>query len=171
MAGIEQAASQTTMAHHISLKQGGILLALALLVACSSSPEKPVANYPQPAHGNVVNYALSLQGTPYRYGKDSPAEGFDCSGFVRHVYQHHGVRLPRTSQAMASALPPVALDEAHAGDLVFFDTNGKAYSHVGIYLENQQFIHAPSKRTGKVLVSRLNTPYWQKHYSGVRRPQ
>ncbi|MCX7098192.1 MAG: NlpC/P60 family protein [Methylococcales bacterium] len=165
--------------HHFKRQSNTLILALmslaiALLSGCASTPDiKPAVQTPAPGQSRsaIVNYALSLQGVPYRYGKDSPEEGFDCSGFVRHVYQKQGIRLPRTTKAMALALPPVSMDEVHSGDLVFFDTNGRAYSHVGIYIEDDQFIHAPSKRTGRVLVSNLKTPYWQKHYSGVRRPQ
>jgi cell wall-associated NlpC family hydrolase len=58
----------------------------------------------------------------------------------------------------------------HSGDLVFFDTNGKTFSHVGLYVDNDNFIHAPSARTGKVLVSSLKNNYWQQHFVGVRRP-
>ena len=140
-----------------------------LLASCASVQEsKPlVATNPHP---QVVNYALSLQGAPYRYGKDNPRDGFDCSGFVRHVYQKTGINLPHNAKDMALTLPEIPLQAITPGDLVFFDINGKAYSHVGIYIKNNNFIHAPSQRTGKVMVSNLNTPYWQKHFVGARRP-
>ena len=142
---------------------------LVLFSGCASVPEtKTVAqNYTTPA----TNYALSLQGTPYKYGKDSPKEGFDCSGFVKYVYQKQGIILPRTVIDMALALPPISKNDIHSGDLVFFNTNGNSYSHVGIYVNNDDFVHAPSHRYGKVQVSSLKNRYWQKHYTGVRRPK
>jgi cell wall-associated NlpC family hydrolase len=140
--------------------------AVVLLAGCAGVPEKtPVAARPA-----VVNYALSLQGAPYRYGKSSPQEGFDCSGFVAHVYQHAGVRLPRTVDAMAKALPTASKTGLQSGDLVFFNTSGRRFSHVGIYVDDDDFIHAPSQRTGRVLLSSLKNPYWQRRFTGVRRP-
>jgi len=145
-----------------------VLLAwlLAVMTGCATAPPLPEAS----AQTAVVSYALSLAGAPYRFGKDSPEEGFDCSGFVRHVYQHQGIALPRTARAMAEALPPISGDTMLAGDLLFFDIGGRPYSHVGIYLQQGQFIHAPSRRLGKVMVSKLTDRYWQQCYSGVRRP-
>ena len=118
----------------------------------------------------ALKYALSLQGTPYNYGGDNPDDGFDCSGFVKHVYERQGIKLPRSAYDMALALPAIRKDQIQSGDLVFFNVNGRPYSHVGIYLSDAQFIHAPSEQTGRVLVSTLNNSYWQRHYSGVRRP-
>lgn len=147
-----------------------LVVAIIMVYGCASTPEtKPVAVQPalQP---RLVSYALSLQGAPYRYGKDTPEEGFDCSGFVRHVYQKQGIALPRTAKDMALTLPPVPKNAVHSGDLVFFNTNGKPFSHVGIYVNNDNFIHAPSQRTGRVLVSSLKNDYWHKRFIGVRRP-
>lgn len=142
-----------------------------LFSGCASSPDiKSQDIQPSQQSSPVVNYALSLQGTPYRYGKSSPEEGFDCSGFVQHVYQHYGKTLPRRASDMALALPAISKNELSAGDLVFFNTNGALYSHVGIYLDSGKFIHSPSQRTGRVLVSSLNNKYWRKHFTGVRRP-
>lgn len=147
------------------------LLCVVLLCAgCASDTERKPVFSSSPAHPALVNYALSLQGAPYRYGKDSPEEGFDCSGFVRHVYKKQGVKLPRTAKAMASALPKVPDKAIHPGDLLFFNINNKPFSHVGIYVSGDQFIHAPSRRTGRVLVSSLRDRYWQRCYVGARRP-
>lgn len=148
--------------HHVSYT----LLVLLLVTGCASAPPLPNG----PAQTAVVNYALSLDGAPYRYGKASPEEGFDCSGFVRYVYQHQGIVLPRTARAMADALPQIPSDNILAGDLLFFDIGGRPYSHVGIYVDQGKFIHAPSRHAGKVMVSRLTDHYWQRCYSGVRRP-
>ena len=142
--------------------------AIVLFSGCASVPEiKPVPQSQSP----LITYALSLQGVPYRYGKDSPEEGFDCSGFVKHVYEKQGIALPRTVIGMASALPQIPKNDVHSGDLVFFNTNGKSFSHVGIYVNNDKFVHAPSQRTGRVLVSSLKNQYWHKHYVGARRPR
>ena len=108
---------------------------------------------------------------PYHYGKDSPEEGFDCSGFVKHVYEKQGITLPRTVKDVALSLPQIPKNAVHSGDLVFLNTNGNSFSHVGIYVNNDQFVHAPSQHTGRVLVSSLKNRYWQQHYSGVRRPK
>lgn len=145
-----------------------IPVAIVLFSGCASVPEiKPA---PQ-SQSQVITYALSLQGVPYRYGKDSPEEGFDCSGFVKHVYQKQGIALPRTVKDMALSLPQIPKNDVHSGDLVFFNTNGRSFSHVGIYVNNDKFVHAPSLRTGRVLVSSLKNKYWQKHYIGARRPR
>jgi cell wall-associated NlpC family hydrolase len=143
----------------------------ALLAACSSAPKitperTPAVRISLPP---VTHYALSLVGTPYRYGSASREKGFDCSGFVYHVYQRHGIPLPRTAREMAGALPRPG--DLRSGDLVFFNTGSGAFSHVGLFVSGDQFVHAPSSRTGKVLVSSLSNPYWRKHFTGVRRPR
>jgi cell wall-associated NlpC family hydrolase len=143
-------------------------VAIVLFSGCASVPEiKPAAQ----RQSQVIAYALSLQGVPYRYGKDSAKEGFDCSGFVKHVYEKQGITLPRTVNAMALDLPQIPKNDVLSGDLVFFNTNGKSISHVGIYVNNDKFVHAPSRRTGRVLVSSLKNQYWRKHYIGARRPR
>ena len=159
-----------TLRTHIYISLRLVLpTAIILLSGCASVPEvKPLV---QGSSTPATSYALSLQGVPYKYGKESPKDGFDCSGFVKHVYQTQGIMLPRTVNDMALVLPIISKNEVHSGDLVFFNTNGNSYSHVGIYVNNDQFVHAPSHRTGKVLVSSLKNRYWQKHYTGVRRPR
>jgi cell wall-associated NlpC family hydrolase len=144
-----------------------LLITLSLLSGCATTPEIKPSSQISPA----TNLALSLQGTPYRYGKASPEEGFDCSGFVKYVYQKQGINLPRTVKDMASYLPEIPKDDIVSGDLVFFNTDEQSLSHVGIYINNNKFIHAPSQKTGKVLVSSLNNQYWQKHYICARRPK
>ncbi|CAL1241341.1 C40 family peptidase [Candidatus Methylocalor cossyra] len=140
---------------------------LALFSGCASRPKPPPArpSYLSP----LVSYALSLRGTPYVWGGASPEEGFDCSGFVQHVYRRHGIRLPRTAREMAEVLPPLDSRSRRPGDLVFFNTTGEPYSHVGIYIGNDDFVHASSAK-GQVIVSRLDKPYWWEHFLGVRRP-
>jgi cell wall-associated NlpC family hydrolase len=147
-----------------------LIVVILLFSGCASTPEiKPIVIRPS-SHSSVIDYALSLKGTPYRYGGSSPAEGFDCSGFVQHVYKRQGKSLPRTAYDMAMALSPISEDDLVPGDLVFFNTSGRTYSHVGIYIDEDKFIHAPSKRTGRVVVSSLDNDYWQRHYTGARRP-
>lgn len=146
--------------------------AVVLFAGCASVPETVPAAVATRSQSPVVDYALSLQGKPYRYGKKSPEEGFDCSGFVQHVYERQGIVLPRTVQEMAQspALTQVSKNELHAGDLLFFNINGKPFSHVGIYVNDDNFIHAPSQSTGRVLVSNLKNRYWNNRFSCARRP-
>jgi len=150
---------------------GSFALLILLLSGCASDSEvAPITYQQQQTSSPVVNYALTLQGAPYHYGSDNPQDGFDCSGFVYHVYQQHGVNLPRRTEDMANQLTPVEKDALHSGDLLFFDTNGETFSHVGLYINGDNFIHASSSKTGKVLVSSLKNNYWQQHFVGVRRP-
>lgn len=139
-----------------------------MLAACSSGPAIQPIQTQKPS--TVVSYALSLQGTPYRYGKSSPQEGFDCSGFVKHVYEKQGIFLPRTSREMANNLKKIPVEEIYPGDLLFFNTT-RPNSHVGIYIGSENFVHAPSQRSGKVMVSSLKNSYWRKHLGGARRPR
>ena len=141
---------------------------ILLFSGCASVPETKAPSESQPA---LVSYALSLQGKPYNYGKSSPEEGFDCSGFVKHVFEKQGITLPRRTKDMALYLLPIDKYNVHSGDLVFFDTNGETYSHVGIYINNDNFVHAPSQKSGKVLISNLKERYWQQHFTGARRPK
>lgn len=150
------------------------LLALTLTGCAVRSPPTPPRISPDPHPTTVpdgLRYALSLRGSPYRYGGDSPATGFDCSGFVYHVYARQGIYLPRTAAGMAERLPAVAREALRPGDLVFFNSNGKPFSHVGIYLGNDAFIHAPSSRSGRVSISSLSRDYWKKRFLGIRRPR
>lgn len=145
-------------------------LVVVLFSGCSSVTKITPLPSAQPALSPVITYALSLQGAPYRYGKESPSEGFDCSGFIQHVYQRHGVFLPRTAREMARSLPRIEKNDLHSGDLLFFNTNGGTYSHVGLLVKDDKFVHAPSHRTGKVQVSSLKNRYWRRHFTGARRP-
>jgi len=128
----------------------------------------------QPAHAtpsdDVSMYAVSLVGSPYRLGGNSPETGLDCSGFVGHVYkQITGVLLPRDSRMISETAQPLAQTELQPGDLVFFNTLNRAYSHVGIYLGDDRFVHASSSRSGGVMVSNLADRYWRQRFDGARR--
>jgi cell wall-associated NlpC family hydrolase len=118
---------------------------------------------------DVAIYALGLIGVDYRYGGNSPESGLDCSGLVRYVFQEvTGVTLPRTSKEMSGLGAKVAVGDLKPGDLVFFNTRRFQFSHVGIYLGDNRFIHAPTTGS-EVEIARLSESYWQKHFNGARR--
>lgn len=126
-----------------------------------------------PAGANTDGYALSsialsLRGAPYRNGGVDPANGFDCSGFVRYVYQQHGVPMPRAVREQFQVGKSVKRDRLEPGDLVFFSTVAPGASHVGIMIGGDQFIHAPSER-GVVRVESLGAQYWASRYIGAKR--
>ena len=117
----------------------------------------------------VLINALTLTGIKYKYGGNSPATGFDCSGFVRYVFHNAAnLTLPPTARAIAQIGKSIKKDELQPGDLVFFNTLKKAFSHVGIYLGDNKFIHAP--RTGKaVQVESMQNSYWASRFEGAQR--
>ena len=117
----------------------------------------------------LSSFALELIGIRYKWGGDSPTTGLDCSGLVRYVFQKvTGVTLPRTAKDMSRLGEQVAVPDLQPGDLVFFDTRHFAVSHVGIYLGDNRFVHAP--RTGRdVEVAALDSAFWQKRFNGARR--
>jgi murein DD-endopeptidase len=115
-----------------------------------------------------VQTARTLVGIPYRWGGDSPEEGFDCSGLTWYTYAHAGVSLPRSAREQYRLLLPVAREQVRPGDLVFFRPPPGRGWHVGIYVGDNLFIHAPS--TGKtVRYTSLTNPYWQAAYLGAGR--
>ena len=116
----------------------------------------------------ITGTALGLRGTPYRNGGADPA-GFDCSGFVQWVFAQNGIRLPRdVEMQFADAGKKVNLNDLHAGDLIFFHTEGNGASHVGLAIGGDEFVHAPSSR-GVVRIERYTTNYWRHRIVGVRR--
>jgi cell wall-associated NlpC family hydrolase len=119
----------------------------------------------------LLAFAMKLRDIRYHRGGRAPSTGFDCSGFVRYVFMHSiGLDLPTNSASQFLAGLKVKRSEMMTGDLVFFRTRGKAVSHVGIYIDNGQFIHSPS--AGKtVRVDSLNEAYWAKHFVGAKRPE
>jgi cell wall-associated NlpC family hydrolase len=124
------------------------------------------------AAGDLVIAAMTFLDRPYQAGGQSAETGFDCSGFTRHVFgQALGIELPRSvqEQAQAPMLRPVpSRDALQAGDLVFFNTQQRTFSHVGIYLGDGRFIHAP--RTGaQIRTESMAATYWSHRYSGARR--
>ena len=118
---------------------------------------------------DMLTQAMGLLGVPYRRGGSSEDTGFDCSGFVRHMYEKSfGRLLPRRANEQAKATETIDREELKPGDLVFFNTMKRAFSHVGIYMGDGKFIHAP--RTGKsIRVDDMREAYWQKRFNGARR--
>ena len=118
---------------------------------------------------DIVLNAMGFMGIPYRYGGSSPETGFDCSGFVQYVVrQAAGFVLPRSSYEQIRQGAVVAREELQAGDLVFFNTMRATASHVGIYIGENRFIHAPSRGKTVEIVSFADA-YWQARYDGARR--
>ncbi len=137
----------------------------------------PVGGLIQPPVGMTVEQAISeitsrsvlLLGSPYRLGGSSPKEGFDCSGLVAHVMQDaFRLRFPRTTQEQAVVGISVPRQSLRPGDLVFFNTTGRPNSHVGVYLGQSRFVHAPTSR-GVVRIESLNQAYWSRRFEQARR--
>ncbi len=118
---------------------------------------------------DIAIYALGMIGVNYKWGGNNPDGGLDCSGLVRYVFQQvTGVTLPRTSREMGRMGEKIAMKDLMPGDLVFFNTRRFAYSHVGIYLGDNRFIHAPN-RGSEVEIVQITDAYWRKHFNGARR--
>ena len=173
----------------------GILVAIcALSAACASTgavpqpfptpggsapagstrdPDRPVAAPTAPltpalALGHrIAATALAFRGVPYRNGGTDPT-GFDCSGLVAYVFTRHGRAVPRQTSAQFAVGQAVGRTDLRAGDLVFFSTVAPGASHVGIALDDDEFVHAPSSN-GVVRVERLTTTYWSTRFVGARR--
>lgn len=157
-----------------------LLLASTVMVlaACSSAPKTPSSPVaaPQPAArltveqaNDVTVMAIGLVGTPYRYGGNTPASGFDCSGLIGYVYkQRAGVVAPRTTGGLIDWGTSIPAPSLRTGDLVVFVQNGRA-NHAGIYVGEGRFVHAPSTG-GTVRLDSLNSSYWAKQQVSYRRP-
>jgi cell wall-associated NlpC family hydrolase len=147
--------------------------------ATRTSPERPrnperivaaqrrIDSAPDRARALVVHARRQI-GVRYRYGGSSPQHGFDCSGFVRYVYRQAGIPLPRTTEGMSEIGLALKKSELKPGDLVFFDTRRKPFSHVGIYIGAHRFIHAPASG-GAVQLVDMRERYWHLRYVGARR--
>ncbi|WP_044041403.1 C40 family peptidase [Caballeronia insecticola] len=119
--------------------------------------------------GDVVVGALNMIGVRYRWGGNSPDSGLDCSGFVRYVFQDTlGMTLPRRAEEMSRVGEKVTVSDLKPGDLVFFNTMRRSFSHVGIYIGDNKFVHSPS--TGSTIrVDDMEDGYWEKRFQGARR--
>ncbi len=113
--------------------------------------------------------AMTLIGSHYKYGGNSPETGIDCSGLVRYVFKEAwGATVPRTSLELSRAGEEVSEADLQPGDLVFYNTRRRSYSHVGIYLGDNKFIHAPSSGK-KVRIDNMDMAYWKSRFNGARR--
>lgn len=161
--------------HHTSavmVRWIGLLVVAALLCACSArAPSRaPIAAPRIDANPNDILFrAISLVGTPYRYGGNTPESGFDCSGLIGYVFHDiAGARLPRSAADIDRlAAPAISRADLTPGDLVFFRDGGRV-SHIGIYVGEGRFVHAPS-RGGTVRLDALDGDYWRQHYAGAKR--
>ncbi len=170
------------------LRMPALLAAAALMTACASSPHRREPTYPAshssladlPARApsaatageanDILFRAIGLVGTPYRWGGNTPASGFDCSGLVDYIYRTAaGIRLPRTSHAMSvmDGRKIRRMTQLASGDLVFFDISG-AISHVGVYVGKGRFVHAPNSG-GTVRLDDIDGPYWRSHFAYGKR--
>jgi cell wall-associated NlpC family hydrolase len=166
-----------------------LLLATLLAAGCASSgavpkpfpgattPGVPAAEAPQPGIAEpspstepgtlALASALELRGVPYRNGGSDP-DGFDCSGLVQWVFARNGRALPREVREQYRVGREIDADEVRPGDLLFFDTSSGGASHVGIAIDRESFVHAPSSN-GVVRVERYTSNYWSRRYLGARR--
>lgn len=162
-----------------------ILLAIAL-AACSTSVPPVAKSSPKTrpqasaktvrithidhaaASNELMLQSMSLIGTPYRFGGSNRNTGFDCSGMVQFVYREVlNVALPRTAHDMAAAGKVISKNQLQVGDLVFFNTNGKKFSHVGLYIGENRFIHAPSRKSS-IKINYLSDKYYATRFTGAR---
>jgi len=120
----------------------------------------------KPTASQIIATAKKYIGVPYVWGGSTPS-GFDCSGFVQYVFSRHGISLPRTSKEQYGIGTSVSKSDLKAGDLVFFNTEGSGVSHLGIYIGNNQFIHASTSKG--VIISSLSNTYWAPRYYGAKR--
>lgn len=158
-----------------------IFAACGLMAACSGPTPKsssvPGLSQPslprdsqqeQQAANEIVLQAMGLLDTGYKFGGSNPEAGLDCSGMVSLVVERAtGRKLPHNASRIAGQTRPISKNELRPADLVFFNTNGGQYSHMGIYLGDGRFVHAPSSR-GKVRIDLLEASYYAKHFSGAR---
>ncbi len=149
-----------------------ILLCMLVLDGCArgalrAPPLSPAASR---LAESITIHAIGLVGTPYRYGGNTPAGGFDCSGLIGYVYREGaGLALPRTVRSLAEGpWPPVRREDLVSGDLVFFAPDGGAVSHAGIYVGDGRFVHAPSSG-GTVRLDHLDRGWWRDRFRLGRR--
>ncbi|HRQ55998.1 MAG TPA: C40 family peptidase [Azoarcus taiwanensis] len=155
------------------------LIALGLFstgAAAEESHRAPYVNLKYPAPSEeldslpeaLVRHGMTYVGVRYRFGGTTRETGLDCSGLMLNVFQHAGVDLPRRATDMARLGIKVDKNDLQPGDLVFFNTRKQAYSHVGLYVGDGQFLHAPSSG-GQVRLEDMNGRYWVARYNGARR--
>jgi cell wall-associated NlpC family hydrolase len=172
-AGVAQAAPDVQPGDAVLhlLKDKGLLPDPAQLAAQMEA--SPVMQQVRDTASDLVLSAMNFLGVRYRRGGMSAEQGFDCSGFTRYVFENSvGLVLPRRAdqQAKDTALKDIKKDELRPGDLVFFNTMRRAFSHVGIYVGEGKFIHAP-RAGGEVRVEDMRAAYWTKRFNGARRAE
>ncbi len=154
-----------------------MMLAVLTLAGCAAPAPMPSESSARGAPtlaepglaGELVMTSLSLVGTGYTYGGRDPETGFDCSGMVSYIYEQvAGIRLPHNAAAIASVTRPIDRQALTPGDLVFFDTLNRPFSHMGIYVGDGRFVHAASGG-GRVKTSRLANRYYARRYQAARR--
>lgn len=150
------------------LRLHGLILILLAVILGGCATEPSIDSPGGGVGAEASRIAVSMVGKPYRYGGYSPAKGFDCSGLVYFSFKRAGINVPRSTHAQRKQSRKVSGSHLSRGDLLFFDQEGKSSSHVGIYLGNNRFVHAPS--SGKrVRVDTFTDSYWQHHFVDARR--
>lgn len=148
---------------------GGLIIGLLATGCASAPPAHPKSIYVKPVSPKaLVSLAKKQIGTPYRYGGETPKDGFDCSGLVWWCYQQLGSTAPRSAHTLYAAGHKIKAGDLKMGDLVFFNIGGSPPAHVGIAVDHKDFVHAPSSG-GKVRIDSLSNVYWSKHFYGARR--
>jgi cell wall-associated NlpC family hydrolase len=142
---------------------------LVWLAGCASVPPQPPAAPATAATSEAVFQALLTLGVDYKNGGRTPVTGFDCSGLIAHVYREAwGLRLPHNARAQSELGKAVGSTELQPGDLVFYNTLNQPFSHVGIYVGDGRFIHAP-KSGQRVRMESIEAKYWRARFDGARR--
>ena len=146
------------------------ILAFSSGISQADEPKQPsLLDQASATMQEVLMSALALTGTPYKFGGISPDAGFDCSGFVRYVFQQAAnLTLPHGARAISQVGKSIPIDQLQPGDLVFYNTLKSTFSHVGIYIGDNRFIHSPSSGGGVHIVD-MNDEYWVKRFNGARR--
>ena len=164
---LESADTVSAASHPAPLLPEGMVAKPTTTARVEVDPPKPASRLRR----LLADLSMSLRHIRYKSGGRDPSTGFDCSGFVRYVFRHGaGTELPSDSASQYRTGKLVAKQDMQTGDLVFFRIKGTRVSHVGIYIGNGRFIHAPSK--GKaVSISHLDETYWSKRFAGAKRPE
>lgn len=169
--------NMATSCRHFNLRVSAFICALWMVLPGVHAAEPAISSEPTLASfhdlaaraSELAVRALGMIGIRYKYGGTEPENGLDCSGLVRHVFKEAwGAELPRTSEEISRLGEHVDARELQPGDLVFYNTLRRGFSHVGIYLGENRFIHAPSGG-GKVRIESMDLSYWKKRFNGARR--